>query len=381
MFRKEVPNKLKNIIVNEMNQCDIIERSNESCYFLSNSINEIEEQINTLSYQILECQDKLTKQELLLIEIQQRNESILKLFSPNYDCDKLYNDIDLKAEINDLYIISNRFVEEIKKLNVKKKSLVETKQCLEYYNIHVLENKKGEGMEFREKYSKEFGLNILEIQETERQRIARDLHDTIVQNLANIGHRAELCSKLLDVDLIRAKLELTSMRKSIKTDIEDMRFIIYNLRPMSIDDLGLINTVERYVIQLIDMNEVKVTLHANKENISVLPVISLTLFRVIQEACNNVLKHAHATQINIDINYQEKSITVTVHDNGVGFNCNNKNDKNSDEALSGLGLSIMKERINLMSGKIEIHSESNKGTSVIVSVPFSISKGEKNESD
>ena len=223
------------------------------------------------------------------------------------------------------------------------------------------------------------GLSILEAQEIERQRIARDLHDSTVQNLTSLVHKSELCIKLIDIDSTRAKLELTSMSSTIKSVINEMRGIIYNLKPMSLDDLGLNITIERFASRLMDLNNINVIVHSNEEAKEILPVIKLTLFRIIQEACNNVIKHANASLINIDIVYSENSVTVSVKDNGVGFIINQPAQSEGVKHSSSFGLSIMKERISLLSGTVDIKSEKGMGTTVIVSVPLTIFEGDTNE--
>ena len=222
------------------------------------------------------------------------------------------------------------------------------------------------------------GLGILEAQEMERQRIARDLHDSTVQNLTSLVHKSELCIKLIDIDSIRAKLELTAMSNTIKTVINDMRGIIYNLKPMSLDDLGLTITVERYANRLMDQNNVQVVVRSNEETKEILPVIKVTLFRIIQEACCNVVKHANASIINIDIRYEEHNIVVSIKDNGSGFN-NLELHEDIIEQSTSFGISIMRERIKLLSGSIDIHSAEGKGTIVTIYAPLTICEGDKNE--
>lgn len=216
------------------------------------------------------------------------------------------------------------------------------------------------------------GLKLLETQEIERKRIARELHDSTVQNLTNLVHKTELCTKLVDLDPIRAKLELQTMINTIKTTINDMRNIIYDLRPMSLEDLGLVITVKRYIKQFIDSTKIKVVLNVENERQINSDIIDLTLFRIIQEACNNAMKHSGASVIYIDLKYKESNIDLVIEDNGCGFEqhvC--KEDQYvSHNSLSGFGLPMMKERVGLLSGKLEIVSAINKGTKICVCVPI-----------
>lgn len=216
------------------------------------------------------------------------------------------------------------------------------------------------------------GLKLLEIQEIERKRIARELHDSTVQNLTNLVHKTELCTKLVDLDPIRAKLELQTMIGTIKTTINDMRNIIYDLRPMSLEDLGLVITVKRYIKQFIDSTKIKVVLNVENERKINSDIIDLTLFRIIQEGCNNAMKHAKATVIYINLNYNKNNIELVIEDNGCGFEQNicKEDQYVLSNSLSGFGLPMMKERVGLLSGQIEIVSAINKGTKIRVCVPI-----------
>lgn len=239
-------------------------------------------------------------------------------------------------------------------------------------------NAAGTLIENNNKHQNDLGLNILGTQEKDRQRIARDLHDSTVQNLTGLVHKIELCSRLVEMDPLRAKLELTVMTNNVKSVINEIREIIYNLKPMSLDDLGLAVTIERYAKQLMISNDIKVYVKYNQEAEDILPVVKLSLFRVVQEACHNIVKHAKASRIDINIIYDIDSINVSIKDDGKGFNIDQQMDK-VPERDSGYGLSIMQERIYLLSGVMKIHSENNKGTIITISVPLTKCKGEKNE--
>jgi two-component system sensor histidine kinase DegS len=211
------------------------------------------------------------------------------------------------------------------------------------------------------------GIKILEAQENERQRIARDMHDGPAQSLTNLIHKSELCIKLIEKDPIRTSLELQSLKNVVRGTIDDTRRIIYNLRPMSIDDLGLIPTLERYIEDIQDDVNYNIRLIHNNDEYEVKPIINLTLFRIVQEAFNNIDKYAQATEVEIQIDYIDDFIELFITDNGIGFDINeiklNKSKKN------GFGLSMMKERVHLLSGCIDIKSEINIGTSCYIKVP------------
>lgn len=215
------------------------------------------------------------------------------------------------------------------------------------------------------------GISILENQELERKRIARELHDSMVQNLTNLVNKTEFCSKIIERDAIQVKLELITMMEDIRHTIDDMRKIIYDLRPMSIDDLGLIPAVQKLAEdnkKIYPNVNVNIKVKSEVDEMDLPSVISLTIFRIIQEACNNMYKYAKASEVIIDFQFQEDFIIVTVKDNGVGFV--KEEPEKQDGKISSFGISIMQERAQLLGGTLEIQSLPNEGTTIYLEVPL-----------
>ena len=215
-----------------------------------------------------------------------------------------------------------------------------------------------------------YHTSLLETQENERQRISRELHDSTVQNLTAMVHMAELCSKLVDMDPIRCKLELNKMIKNLREIIDDTRKMIYNLRPMSFDDIGLDITIERTLDKLEATGTKKIHFVVEGTPYQLKPIIGITLLRIIQEACSNAICHANATLIHVLLRYEQGGITVIVEDDGTGFDVHILDERPRDDN-SGFGMSMMKERVYLLSGSIQIDSKIGVGTKIIVKVPIS----------
>lgn len=213
-------------------------------------------------------------------------------------------------------------------------------------------------------------LALLKTVETERQRIARDLHDSTTQNLTALVHKSELCTKLLESDPIRCKLELYAIGETLRGIIEDTRGLIYDLRPMSFDDIGFDVTVERTLDKLNQLHNNLCTYNIEGNPYPIDSVVQITLLRVIQEACNNAIKHAEANKIDVTIIYEDNRILLTIQDDGKGFDLQKiPNDCRDDN--SGFGLSMMKERVYLLSGKIKIESKPGNGCTINVAIPKS----------
>jgi two-component system sensor histidine kinase DegS len=362
---------------NEINVGKELNENKTSGQLLRELIIEYEEKLYSVKIQLKTQQNLLKQKETELTERERSKVHNIDLFSPIYSESRDEKELSLaieqvKKKIDVQYQEQARLSERINGL----KSAV---NMIDKYEIIAADsNKLSDELMENKKIVSDKGLSILEAQEVERQRIARDLHDSTVQNLTSLVHKAELCIKLIEIDSIRAKLELTAMSNTIKSVINDMRGIIYNLKPMSLDDIGLSVTVERYASRLMDLNNINIIVRSNEETKEIHPVIKLTLFRIIQEASNNVIKHANATIINIDIYYDEHNVNVSIKDNGRGFSINHTQGTGHGHS-SSFGLSIMKERISLLSGTVEIKSEKGIGTTVTVSAPLTIYEGDKDE--
>lgn len=358
----------------QISKTELLPENKTAKLFIKDLIEELEKQLNSLQIEQKEYDNLIREKEQELLETEQRKVQNLELFSPIYS--KAYDISDIKSEMDHMKHKRIELGYDQEQLQKKIKKYRNVVQCIENNNSFSFHNKLCKE-DYLYKNRNENGINILETQEKERQRIARDLHDSTVQNLTSLVHKTELCSKLIDIDIVRAKLELVTMSNTIKTVINEMRDIIYNLKPMSLDDLGLVITVERFAKHIMDVNDIKVEINSNKEKKDVLPVINITLFRVIQEACRNVIKHANANLIIIDITYYEQGISVIIKDNGIGFDVSKQ--ETGTKQSSNFGLSIMRERIALLSGTVEIKSISKKGTIVTIYTPLTICEGDKNE--
>lgn len=340
---------------------------------------------NEFLFQFLEELDK--KRAVLEDEVNQLN---IEMTSTQDEI----NNITLKNNINNYYFLPMTSIDEQKKeiltkkihdilLKLKNKEeqlsdVIKEHQIFsnvfkkfQLYDMNDIMKREAENTENQVDIHLGNGLGVqfLETQELERKRIARELHDSTVQNLTNFVHKTELCMKLVDIDTVRAKLELQTMIESIHHTIDDMREIIYNLRPMSIDDLGLIFTISRYINQLNDnYSNLKFSYAVIGEEGCNNSIFNLTLFRIIQEACNNAMKYSKGKNVVVTIEYLTDKIHLEVRDDGVGFNTDQLVKKRN--ITSGFGFSIMKERVYLLGGKIEILSKKNNGTKIIIDVPY-----------
>lgn len=288
----------------------------------------------------------------------------LEIFTPkvNYslDVEKKQNYIKERQQLEETICAEKKVLEDIRKKESDLRNLIswlKSIQSVEEKDKFEIDNEK---------------IMMLEVQEMERQRIARELHDSSTQNLVALFNKLELCCNLVDVDAIRCKLELRSSMNYLKSIITDIRATIYDLRPMSFDDIGIDVTIRRFIEKIKNQYNKKI-IFMDEENIlkqsNLKSILKLTIFRIIQESCNNAVKHANAENIQVVVKKEQSFLCISINDDGVGFDTEQLgNIKRKDN--SGFGLSMMKERVYLFSGEFNINSEIGKGTSVIVKLPF-----------
>ncbi len=213
------------------------------------------------------------------------------------------------------------------------------------------------------------GIRILKAQEEERQRVAREIHDGPAQSMSNIVLKAEICERLVDSDPEKVKDELKLLKNVVRDTLQDVRKIIYNLRPMSLDDLGLIPTLQRYITSFREEYQTQVIFKTRGDCNQLKPVVALTVFRLVQEALNNIKKHANAKKVTINLELLDNELKLHMADNGTGFDINTLK-KNSENINGGFGLISMKERVELLNGEFEIDSVVGKGTRLNITVPL-----------
>ncbi|MHB8158213.1 MAG: sensor histidine kinase [Desulfocucumaceae bacterium] len=212
----------------------------------------------------------------------------------------------------------------------------------------------------------QLGISIIKAQEEERHRVARDIHDGPAQLLANIVMRAEFCLKLMDIDHTKVRDELQALQHMVRQSLQDVRKIIFDLRPMMLDDLGLIPAVKRYIEDFQSKYDLMVefVVIGSPRRFSV--TLEVAIFRILQECLSNIRKHARATLVTVKIEFVSKKINASVKDNGVGFDQNKVINRGNTECFGILG---MRERTQILNGEINVLSAQGQGTVISISVP------------
>jgi signal transduction histidine kinase len=203
----------------------------------------------------------------------------------------------------------------------------------------------------------------------ERRRIAREIHDGLAQNLASLRLQARLWHNLIDRDPGRMHAEVDAMRDLLKEQIREVRRSIFALRPVALDELGFDKALRQFVDDLGEQNQLQVELSILGPEDHLPSALEPVLFRIVQEAMNNIRKHAQASTAWIELDLGDvDSLVLVIRDDGVGFN-----PATLDEAarLGHLGLRQMRERVEELEGRLLLGSQPGKGTEIRVVLPTS----------
>lgn len=204
---------------------------------------------------------------------------------------------------------------------------------------------------------------IVNAQEAERQRLSRQMHDGPAQALSNFILQAEIATRLLSVDVEQARDELNSLKASAMRTFQKVRNFIFELRPMMLDDLGLIPTIRRYAETFKEQSGIEMNLLVSGTERRLEPYLEVMVFRALQELLGNASRHSHATVVKVYVDVGDSLIKVSVDDNGKGF------DPDTIDQGNSLGLKLIRDRVEMLGGSFDIDSSVGKGARVVFSVP------------
>ncbi len=217
----------------------------------------------------------------------------------------------------------------------------------------------------------EFSRQLIDSQEMERKRIASELHDGLGQNLLIIKNRARMAEKNNDPQKIMNQINIISNIAS--ESIADVRKISYNLHPYFIDEVGITGSLKTMISKFEESIPIKFFISIDNIDDCFSSEFQINIYRVIQEAVNNIIKHSEATEAKLFITKNEGEINISIEDNGKGFS--GPNDIKNDPAR-GFGLKSINERIKFCRGHFDLQSAPGKGTIIKIKIP--ITKNEKN---
>lgn len=221
--------------------------------------------------------------------------------------------------------------------------------------------------------NKFLGVQIIKAQEDERLRVSREIHDGPAQDLANMIYHASICERLVDTKPEEAKHGLQELRRQIRMCLGEVRQIIFDMRPMSLDDLGLIAALKQLTGKLSDRRGMRIEIEVTGKEVAFEKHVEVTLFRIVQEALNNILHHAEVKEGRLRLLYSQSDLSILISDEGKGFNAEESEEMHKAGEDDGhFGILGMEERARLIGAAFSIKSSPGKGTKVHVKVPYTL---------
>ncbi|WFD11414.1 sensor histidine kinase [Tepidibacter hydrothermalis] len=365
----EVFNKVIDTIKNSQNEVlSMYESVHNECEKMRIDLENFRIRVKVLIDEVeyLEKEEKNSKQRLASISKNFHNQTEEKIRQAYEDAKGIQVKLTLKREEEKNIIKSRNDLEiRLKKMNdiLEKGELYMSKmKSVVDFLMGDLENVSQKMSSLEGKA--QIGMKIIKSQEEERRRIVRDIHDGPAQSMASLVIKSEIMSRLLDKDIQLSRDELKNIKKILRNTLRDLRRIMYDLSPTSLDDLGLVPTIERAISDIEYEKDISIDLIVLNDTKIMHPLVRITTFRVIQESLNNICKHSKASNVKIKLDINEKRVAGLVEDNGIGFNVDYNN------IIEGsLGVGFMRERASLLDGQLKIDSKIGEGTKVIFAFP------------
>lgn len=336
----------------------------------------ISDEMNTIKRKLNEIKSQVDQQQLMVDREQQRNVDIVAELQnihnnldtvPRQDIREKYEEaLSVRSRLGTMRGQLEKFESTYSQLEKDQQLLANILSKLQGVDMIDLSQDESES-------SNRSSMNIVRIvqaQEDERQRLARQMHDGPAQSLTNFILQAEICQRLFDRNPDRAAEELGNLKTAASVTFQKVRDFIFDLRPMMLDDLGVVPTVRRYVTSFKEKNDIEVDLEITGEERRLETHREVLLFRAIQELMVHTRDYANASQIKIRLDMSGNRIKVMISDNGRGFD--------SEAVFSGIeshndvrvqALITLREKYELVEGAVVVDSSESEGTIVRLELP------------
>jgi len=357
---------------------DTVERAREDIYYLADQarreytrlaseLAELRLEVSEVIRMVEECEKEEKKARRRLVEVsrdfEKYTEEDIKEAYDNARNMQVQLSIlrERERNLNHRRDMLERNLRHIEQLAQRAESMVERVNVVVKMlkgNAEIISDQIGDALK-----KQQIGIWIVQAQEEERRKIARELHDGPAQSLANIVMRLSLIERLWEQDQEWVRREISALTSMVRDNITEVRRVIFDLRPMALDDLGLVPAMRRYLADYRDKHGLDVHfLFFGEERRLPLP-IEVALFRLTQEALSNVRKHAEVDEALVKLEITPQMATIVIKDDGRGFDVARAIEKGR------YGLLGMRERVELFNGELNIKSRLGHGTQVIISIP------------
>jgi two-component system sensor histidine kinase DegS len=209
-------------------------------------------------------------------------------------------------------------------------------------------------------------MRMVQAQEAERSRLARELHDGPTQVLANAVFQVEIIERLLDRDMGQARRELKTLRDTLDRELKAMRGYLNRLRPPVLEEFGLSGAIREQATQLEAMPGIPVTIALDRGLDELPESVELVIYRIVQEALQNIRKHALARKASVRATRLSRAWKIEVKDDGRGFDL----DATRQLGTRNFGLQFMQERADMIGARFEVRSRRGGGTAVTLNIPW-----------
>lgn len=349
---------------------DISENARNEAMRLKNELEQVKKQAAEMIAQVdaLELKVRLSRRRLAEVSHNLRNYSENDIRRAYEQAAKFQMELNLSRE-REVYLRNKR--DEIERRLRGILDTIEKAETIMTQMGIVLDFLTGEVAQMEEAMETAqnrqlFGLKIIQAQEEERKRVAREIHDGPAQSMANVVVRSEIVEKLMKQNhMQKAEQELAELKEIVRDCLADVRRIIFDLRPMALDDLGLIPTLRKFIEDFQHRYYLNTGLVVNGKEEKLPSSMNVALFRLVQESLMNAAKHAKAKYVEVKIEFSSSSIKLHIKDDGIGYQ--------PETNGNGLhyGIMGMRERTELLEGLMDIYSAPKKGTEVYFYIPFS----------
>ena len=232
--------------------------------------------------------------------------------------------------------------------------------------ITDLQNAQLQEAQEREALRGELLKQVVGAQEAERQRVGRELHDEIGQALTAVGLGLRGVSTMIIKDEFQAIKNLRQLEGLVDHSLIDLRRLIADLRPSHLDDLGLSAALRWYVKQTMERSGLEINFSVNDNEHELSSAVKTTLFRIVQEGLINVIKHAQASMVEVELRYDPETVFLRIYDDGRGF----KLQPTVQSERPSWGLLGMRERTSLLNGSFDLRTAPGEGTEIYVTIPY-----------
>ncbi len=339
-------------------------------------ITQITERMGLVKRKMMELKDQITQTQQLVDREQQRYSDIasdLQTVDANLDSvpredirDKYQDAIDVRFRLTTMRGQVEKFEAQYSNLEEEQRLLSDV--LSKFQGVDVFS-----GDDETEVVEERGNINIVRIvqaQEEERQRLARQMHDGPAQSLTNFILQAEICQRLFDRNPERAGEELGNLKNAASVTFQKVRDFIFDLRPMMLDDLGVIPTVRRWIDSIREKNDIEIDLEIEGEERRLEETHKeVLIFRAIQDLVGYARDYATATEIRVKLNISGRPMTVLVHDNGRAVNVEELFSESEHHDTRAQGFLTLKEKFELVKGAFKITSNESEGTLIRLELP------------